>query len=1255
MITSFSCLIFLFFTFFHFNSAIASPNYTESAVSCETEADFLVFDQIGCRAAVFGPIYTDQNVLYQWDFGDPNSPTDLPSTMRTKSHEYSSGGTFDITLTVFFLDDETELSCTQSFTVDCTDECDDLTSFSYEVDETDCYKYIFTPDPFPPGVDMADLGSLWWHRWFVDGVEVADTETLCYTFPEDGVYEVEHWMEFDGITFFVCSESVLVNCEVPDDCSTASFDIDVGVDKCGGGLNMKLTPECLDENCTHTWTVSYGTVSNTYSELCPSITFGNFSTYQNNTVTVEYTLDCEGSSVSSTQTYNFDNPANTIEGIFIEGPVNSTELGALGLFDIGGVDDGLSWVNRNIFIKGILEVDQPTAFIGCDVTFVTNSGVTSGIDVLGEEKGNKLTVKQDSWLHSDCCLWRGIRLFTGTQFIGNKALIEDALYALEPAGNGFRRPHIDLQKVRFSNNYIGIKAANFDLLTNNEFQQGRWSQVIFNNNRSLKEFCGLGSDFPYPRQTVNGFAGIFLGNLTLQEISGSDYVHFSDLANGIVIDNSDVRFFGMSFANILSTEDIVNELSGYGEESGSGIRFLDGEGHHTFGQSNGTWFNCREGISLNSGNMGTRANVINVSMNKVSEGVTFNDRQDDITGTNAGQFILGRIVDSSIAASDDNLAFGMSENISHGIGVFTTMTDEPSSFEIINNIVNIDQSDTEAGNAAGIILSSNPNIENTLLCEGNTVNVNRAVAGIQMNSWTGEPADSNQKNSLVFDNDINLLSSNYNNFHQGIQIQGSTQSHFICNDVVGVNSDFGNGISFDMSPIIELAGNIITDIQVGISVKGSNIDADIRFNEFAGNQENGIVYSTGAVSGTQINRGNRWSGTYPQFGAVSNNSNPNIINMSRYEVPPSGSGIQSPTENTNCGSCEWFDKTGPIMVIPTCQTMLTDNLPDMGPPDECCAHEALIIEGTGLDYLDWELHRYLYKKLTTTDFPSGNESIEAFQLESASGKLGLFRHAQETILDFYKTEDVLSTEINALALDLEEKLDEIALIDAILSENPDADDSVYEDRITNANEAKAIYTELKNLTDGIRLEQKENAFSILPELYDLTSDTDYEANERALMLIFVDMTKRGYRLPTTVQKSTIKSIAEMCPQEGGSVVYWARTWYRSLANDLQLPEDCDKRAADERKEASQKTTVSNYAVYPNPVSQSLQIRLDALSKAKQEIRIYDFTGKQIKLLTVNTTADNAKISVADLPNGLYRLTIVRDAEQVYYESIVVIH
>jgi hypothetical protein len=75
----------------------------------------------------------------------------------------------------------------------------------------------------------------------------------------------------------------------------------------------------------------------------------------------------------------------------------------------------------------------------------------------------------------------------------------------------------------------------------------------------------------------------------------------------------------------------------------------------------------------------------------------------------------------------------------------------------------------------------------------------------------------------------------------------------------------------------------------------------------------------------------------------------------------------------------------------------------------------------------------------------------------------------------------------------------------------------------------------------------------------------------------------------------------------------------------------------------------------NPANESLKISLANSSKAEVEILVYDFIVKRVKLLKVATEATETQISVASLPNGLYRLTVLRNSIPAYYESVVIIH
>lgn len=1241
--------------------------------SCDPEADFLVFDQTGCRAAVFGPTFLNpEGYSYSWDFGELGVPN--PNlTGRVQNYEYTTGGTYDITLTVTFPDKST-YTCTQSFTVDCSDPCDDLTDFSFAVDANDCFKYTFTPLPLPPGVSMADLGDIWWHRWLIDGVLLTDAngdpiedEVLCYTFPEDGEYEVTHWMEFDGVTFFNCTQTVTVDCD-PDDCTTADFEIKAGT-TCSASILFHVAPDCTDPAFSHLWTVSSNGVtlaSSTDTYFNPSDAFINFSTYLNPVITVSHTLfDAAGNQVGATETETFDFAANNIEGIFIGGfdaggnplTVSSSTLNANGLFDFIVVNEGLTWQNRNIFISGILEVDEPTSFVGCDVTIASKSGV----DVLSD-RDNKITVQANTYIHGTCdCLWRSIRLFSETQFVGNRARVEDGLYALEPAGGGGTRPRIDLKDVQFSENFIGIKSADFIadgvLYSDNQFQQGKWNSVFFDNSRKIYELCGMdntievddGDGNPdnnvYRHETANGLAGIFLRDLTFQAIN-EETVFFNSITNGIIIDNSSVLMSEMNFHNIVSVAE-------YGEESGTGVRFLDAAGGNVIEYTGGGFTNCRNGISVSTAALGTEAYISNMTMSNVAGGVTGNDNND---GTGNGQFARFEVTDCNINSNDNNLQ-QITEN-NHGVGVFTTQTTFSSNFFIAGNVIDVTQNNLNDGGAAGIILESSPLTDNVLRCENNTVNVGNANSGIQMSNWHGAP-DINVKGSQVFDNDIHL--SNYSDFHQGIRIENSRDNHFICNDVFGVNSGFGNGIVLIGSPLIELAGNTMTDVQIDLEVQGICSDADIRFNQFLGQAFRGVQYTANVVTSNQINRGNIWNLT----NANPNNPNDftnafhaatsqNTINMSQYFT-----GVAINNVGTNCGvSCPWFITSGNTPALPTCETMLTDNLTPQGFTGGGTETDKKIAQSNSeSEYLNWHSQRDLYRKMQSWELIEDADLAEFHSLNS-NNKIGQYYSANQAIKEAVKLAQDDLEEIESLTQLRLELLQDITDIEGVIAESIDEDtEDLLTERAELQVEIKSNLFALQEVFAAVRSVQTENILTVLPQISALPNETDFAANEKILLNIFADMVAENHRLPTAAQRLHIKEIAEQCVNEGGEVVYWARGWYNSLTktDDLNISEDCSIDYSEEAEERNTVAEKSDFSVFPNPSSETINITLSPGTDISEKvIEIYDFTGKKVVTLPVGIREIHT-IDVSDFSNGIYRLVYRENGNLVDYESVIILH
>ena len=132
----------------------------------------------------------------------------------------------------------------------------------------------------------------------------------------------------------------------------------------------------------------------------------------------------------------------------------------------------------------------------------------------------------------------------------------------------------------------------------------------------------------------------------------------------------------------------------------------------------------------------------------------------------------------------------------------------------------------------------------------------------------------------------------------------------------------------------------------------------------------------------------------------------------------------------------------------------------------------------------------------------------------------------------------------------------------------------------------------------------------------------------------------------------VKSIAELCPDENGKIVFDARALYWTLFHDLGNFNDiCYEDMSDERrmnKATNMDNSIQNYTLYPNPNNGMLTLMQYTVDNHPVNYMITNIVGQKIEAETVVFTNGKYQIQLlANTPTGVYILQI-KDIEGKIY-------
>ncbi len=146
-------------------------------------------------------------------------------------------------------------------------------------------------------------------------------------------------------------------------------------------------------------------------------------------------------------------------------------------------------------------------------------------------------------------------------------------------------------------------------------------------------------------------------------------------------------------------------------------------------------------------------------------------------------------------------------------------------------------------------------------------------------------------------------------------------------------------------------------------------------------------------------------------------------------------------------------------------------------------------------------------------------------------------------------------------------------------------------------------------------------------------------------------------------KTTLSSIANQCPIDGGNAVYQARVLLMTINNTvIDFVDNCNVVAGRSMEEPPIDTTLSNhqtitssnYKLYPNPNNGNMLLDYTLNEGEVGIIKIYDLTGKLICSYRLNANNSQLQINNADLNNGIYIYHITVNNTIVKSDKLVII-
>lgn len=162
-----------------------------------------------------------------------------------------------------------------------------------------------------------------------------------------------------------------------------------------------------------------------------------------------------------------------------------------------------------------------------------------------------------------------------------------------------------------------------------------------------------------------------------------------------------------------------------------------------------------------------------------------------------------------------------------------------------------------------------------------------------------------------------------------------------------------------------------------------------------------------------------------------------------------------------------------------------------------------------------------------------------------------------------------------------------------------------------------------------------------------------EQNQQAVNILCLKKTMDSLYVYDSLDMANIESIANQCPLLGGTAVFQARVLLMGINETLiEFNDDCEVQKS--LKQPSNEISNSSFTVYPNPNNGNMILNYSLNEGEKGEMRLYNYTGQQVGVYTLNPSGKQISIGGNHLANGVYTYRISVNGKLAATNKVVVV-
>jgi hypothetical protein len=509
-----------------------------------------------------------------------------------------------------------------------------------------------------------------------------------------------------------------------------------------------------------------------------------------------------------------------------------------------------------------------------------------------------------------------------------------------------------------------------------------------------------------------------------------------------------------------------------------------------------------------------------------------------------------------------------------------------------------------------------------------------------------------QNNTEVFNNNIdNQATSRFDGFvaidADYIRVED--------NSIIADEQEFHIGMLMVDSDHVKYCCNTVSTMSTAVYIANDCNGSDFSTNELSDSRVGLLIWYRG-VLGEQELTGNRWTGTFTNNGAVHIDNRQMVINGSKFTVTdisqPTGPGSVTP-------GMGWFVEDNQSDDTPCGALLSTDCGEGPGLTPGLTGYDTLFTAGA-LDTIlgdgnTWTQSQNLFSKMSKYTSLYGVYDVTDVWYDDQIGNM---------VEDYYLVRDTINR-LFWLTTQQQDTVDRaMDTIEAYFTELGYIDSLIFSDTISQWHQYNSSHSELIGKIDSvysIYLNAQQNiinaraarAQSLLNTNDQLTTPDLPTRYERMYNEILLETVASNVDTFTLAQKDSLYVMASACPSEAGRAVYWAGNLYQRIeVKNFDTQGQCDTTSSVVSGSRKKEEANRELLIIPNPAEDFIELSgLDSEAITGIEtVKIYNMSGSEV---WSGRPGLNRRISIRQLPAGIYSVLVVTSTREVYNSKFIV--